>query len=108
MGWYVLLIENCGGFSGFQRQFGGVHARTVYTLLHNGCFPCPFFSCNPSFSILSFDPIGVAISPDVGVEVLVPSAVTGLVVVAAWLPPPLDRVSAIPIFSLGRTQISIS
>jgi hypothetical protein len=100
MGWYTLLIENCGGFSGSHRQFGGVHARIVYTLLHNDCFPCSFSSGSPSLTILSLDPIGLAVSPDVGVEVFVPSAVvTGLVVLA---PPPLDSMSVIS--SLRRTH----
>jgi hypothetical protein len=29
-----MLILNCGGFSGSHRQFGGVHASTLYTFLH--------------------------------------------------------------------------
>jgi hypothetical protein len=31
----LILIENCGGFAGSQRQFGGVHVRMLYILHPN-------------------------------------------------------------------------
>jgi hypothetical protein len=46
----LIDIENCGGFSGSQRQFGGVQVRTVYIFLHIDTLPS--FTTNLSCVVL--------------------------------------------------------
>jgi hypothetical protein len=72
--WYVgratvlIDMENCGGFLGSHRQFGGVQVRVVYIFLHiDTSFPSP--TANSScVAFVEFSIPGVTVALFVGSE----------------------------------------